>query len=236
MKEYLVNSMKKLHINLSDEKAEMFLKYYELLSSWNDKINLTSITEFKDVVIKHFVDSLSIVNIFDLNGQFSLVDVGSGAGFPGIPLKIVFPSLDVTLVDSLKKRVDFLNVVISELGLKNIRAVHARAEEFGNSNARESFDICVARAVSNLSVISEYCLPLVKVGGYFIPYKSKEYEEEIFNYEMAIEELGGAIDDVQLFYLPDTDIFRSLILIFKDESSPKKYPRRNGVPLKKPLK
>ena len=152
-------------------------------------------------------------------------------------MKIVFPALNVVLIDSLKKRVDFLNLVIKELGLKDIKAVHARAEEIGNDlRYRESFDVCVTRAVSNLSVISEYCLPLVKVGGCFVPYKSREYKEEIFEYEMAVEELGGAIDDVQEFYLPDTDIFRSLVLIFKDEETPKKYPRRNGIPLKKPLR
>lgn len=236
MKEYLIENAKKLHINLTDEKCDLFLKYYDLLVSWNEKVNLTSITDYKDVVIKHFIDSLSIVNIIDPNGYESLVDIGTGAGFPGIPIKIAFPALDVVLVDSLNKRVDFLNMVIKELGLKGIRAVHTRAEELGhNSSYRESFDLCVTRAVSNLSVISEYCLPLVKVGGYFIPYKSKEYEDEIFKYEMAVEELGGAIDDVALFNLPDTDIFRSLILIFKDDNTPAKYPRRSGMPLKKPL-
>lgn len=236
MNDFLVNYIKKLHINLNDNKVNQFLRYYELLIEWNDKINLTSITEFEDVVIKHFADSLSIVNIIDINGEMSLVDIGTGAGFPGIPLKIAFPSLKVVLVDSLDKRVKFLNHVIKELGLKDIEAIHDRAEEFGNSKYREKFDICVTRAVSNLSVISEYCLPLVKIGGYFIPYKSKEVKNEISEYEMAIEELGGAIDDVAMFELPDTDIMRSLILIYKDINTPKKYPRRNGIPQKKPLR
>lgn len=236
MKDFLIDYLKKMHINLNDKKADQFIRYYELLIEWNNKINLTSITEFEEVVIKHFADSLSIVNILDMNGEMSLVDVGSGAGFPGIPLKITFPSLKVVLVDSLDKRVKFLNHVIKELGLSDIEAVHSRAEEFGNSKYREKFDICVTRAVSNLSVISEYCLPLVKVGGYFIPYKSKEVKNEISEYEIAIEKLGGAIDDVSIFELPDTDIFRSLILIYKDNNTPKKYPRRNGVPQKKPLK
>lgn len=236
MIDYLRDYAKKLHMNLSDEKCEMFIRYYNMLVEWNSKINLTAITDYKEVVIKHFIDSLSIVNIVDINGPNSLVDVGTGAGFPGIPLKIVFPSLEVILVDSLDKRVKFLNHVIRELGLKNIKAIHARAEEFGHTKYREKFDFCVTRAVSNLSVISEYCLPLVKIGGYFIPYKSREVKQEIEDYEIAIEELGGVIDDVSIFELPDTDITRSLILIYKDVETDKKYPRRNGLPQKKPLR
>lgn len=236
MIDYLRDYAKKIHINLSDEKCEMFIKYYNILIEWNCKMNLTAITEYKDVVVKHFIDSLSIVNIIDINGDNSLVDVGTGAGFPGIPLKIAFPSLKVVLVDSLDKRIKFLNHVIDELGLKNIKAIHARAEEFGHTKYRESFDFCVTRAVSNLSVISEYCLPLVKPGGYFIPYKSKEVRNEIEEYEIAIEELGGVIDDVSIFDLPDTDIMRSLILIYKDVRTDGRYPRRNGIPEKKPLR
>lgn len=236
MIDYLRDYAKKLHMNLSDEKCEMFIRYYNMLVEWNSKINLTAITDYKEVVIKHFIDSLSIVNIVDINGPNSLVDVGTGAGFPGIPLKIVFPSLEVVLVDSLDKRVKFLNHVIRELGLKNIKAIHARAEEFGHTKYREKFDFCVTRAVSNLSVISEYCLPLVKIGGYFIPYKGREVKQEIEDYEIAIEELGGVIDDVSIFELPDTDITRSLILIYKDVETDKKYPRRNGLPQKKPLR
>lgn len=235
MKSYIHDSVKKLHINLNETKCEQFLNYYNLLVEWNKKINLTSITEFEDVVLKHFVDSLSIVNIADMNGDISLVDIGTGAGFPGIPLKIAFPNLKVVLVDSLDKRVDFLKRVICELDLTNINAVHARAEEYGNSNNREKFDMCVTRAVSNLSVISEYCLPLVKIGGYFIPYKSKNVEQEISKYEIAVEEFGGVIDDVATFTLPDSDLERSLILICKDRETPKKYPRRNGIPNKKPI-
>ena len=236
MIDFLREYAKKLHINLSDEKCEQFTSYYNMLTDWNSKINLTAITDYEDVVVKHFIDSLSIVNIIDINGPSSLVDIGTGAGFPGIPLKIVFPSLEVVLVDSLDKRVKFLNHVIKELGLRNIKAIHARAEEFGHTKYREQFDFCVTRAVSNLSVISEYCLPLVKIGGYFIPYKGREVKQEIEDYEIAIEELGGVIDDVSIFELPDTDITRSLILIYKDVETGKKYPRRNGVPQKKPLR
>ncbi len=236
MKDYLIEQFMKIHINLNDKKVNQFIDYYKLLIEWNSKINLTSITDFKEVVIKHFIDSLSIVNIIDLNGEYSLVDVGTGAGFPGIPLKIVYPSLKVVLIDSLDKRIKFLNTVIDSLGLKDIKAIHTRAEDFGNSKYRESFDISVTRAVANLAVISEYCLPLVNIGGYFIPYKSGNIKEELYDSEIAIEELGGSVDDVCMFNLPDTDIERSLIKIFKDDNTPKKYPRRNGVPLKKPLR
>ena len=236
MEQFLIDYAKKLHINLNDIKCKQLIQYYKLLIEWNEKINLTSITDYKDVVVKHFIDSLSIVNSMDMNAEYSLIDIGTGAGFPGIPLKIVFPMLDVVLVDSLDKRVKFLNIVIKELGLKNIKAVHARAEEFGHSNYRETFDICVTRAVANLAVISEYCLPLVSVGGYFVAYKSADIKNEIFDSEIAIEELGGAIEDVDIFTLPDTDIERSLIRIYKDFETPDKYPRRNGVPLKKPIR
>ena len=236
MEQFLIDYAKKLHINLNDIKCKQLIQYYKLLIEWNEKINLTSITDYKDVVVKHFIDSLSIVNSIDMNAEYSLIDIGTGAGFPGIPLKIVFPMLDVVLVDSLDKRVKFLNIVIKELGLKNIKAVHARAEEFGHSNYRETFDICVTRAVANLAVVSEYCLPLVSVGGYFVAYKSADIKDEIFDSEIAIEELGGAIEDVDIFTLPDTDIERSLIRIYKDFETPDKYPRRNGVPLKKPIR
>ncbi len=236
MEQFLIDYAKKLHINLNDIKCKQLIQYYKLLIEWNEKINLTSITDYKDVVVKHFIDSLSIVNSMDMNAEYSLIDIGTGAGFPGIPLKIVFPMLDVVLVDSLDKRVKFLNIVIKELGLKNIKAVHARAEEFGHSNYRETFDICVTRAVANLAVVSEYCLPLVSVGGYFVAYKSADIKDEIFDSEIAIEELGGAIEDVDIFTLPDTDIERSLIRIYKDFETPDKYPRRNGVPLKKPIR
>lgn len=236
MEQFLIDYAKKLHINLNDIKCKQLIQYYKLLIEWNEKINLTSITDYKDVVVKHFIDSLSIVNSMDMNAEYSLIDIGTGAGFPGIPLKIVFPMLDVVLVDSLDKRVKFLNIVIKELGLKNIKAVHARAEEFGHSNYRETFDICVTRAVANLAVVSEYCLPLVSVGGYFVAYKSADIKNEIFDSEIAIEELGGAIEDVDIFTLPDTDIERSLIRIYKDFETPDKYPRRNGVPLKKPIR
>ncbi len=235
MKNYIKEQVSKLHINLSDEKCEKFVKFYNMLIEYNNKCNLTSITDFEEVVLKHFVDSLSIVNILDMSAECTVVDVGTGGGFPGIPLKIAFPSIKLTMIDSLDKRITFLNNVIKELSLTNTCAIHTRAEEYGHTRARNSFDVCVTRAVSNLSVISEYCLPLVKPGGCFIAYKSNTIEEEIDKYEIAVEELGGAIDDVAIFELPDSDIKRSLCLIYKDGDTPKKYPRRNGIPLKRPL-
>lgn len=235
MKNYIKEQVSKLHINLSDKKCEQFVQFYNMLIEYNSKCNLTSITDFEDVVLKHFVDSLSIVNIIDMNSECTVVDVGTGGGFPGIPLKIAFPTIKLTMIDSLDKRITFLNNAIKELSLFNTCAIHTRAEEYGHTKARDSFDICVTRAVSNLSVISEYCLPLVKPGGCFIPYKSGAIKEEIDKYEIAVEELGGVIDDVAIFELPDSDIMRSLCLIYKDGDTPKKYPRKNGIPLKRPL-
>ena len=236
MRDYLIDCFKQLHINLNDKKTDQFIDFYNMLIDWNKKINLTSITEYKDVVNKHFVDSVSLVNAFDINGDYSLVDVGTGAGFPGIPIKIAFPSLEVVLIDSLDKRIKFLNEVIKELGLNKITAIHTRAEEFGNTKYREYFDIAVTRAVADLAVISEYCIPLVKIGGYFFPYKSGNIKDELYNSEIAIEEFGGSIDDVFEFNLPNTDIERCIIKIFKDDNTPKKYPRRNGIPSKKPIR
>ncbi len=235
MKDYIKKQVKNLHINLKDEQCEKLLKYYQMLIEYNSKCNLTAITEFEEVILKHFVDSLSIVYIYDMNTEDSVIDIGTGAGFPGIPLKIAFPRLKMTLVDSLDKRVSFLKSVIEELSLYDCEAIHARAEEFGHGKKRASYDLCVTRAVSNLSVISEYCLPLVRTGGYFIPYKGSSVQKEISNHEIAVEELGGTIDDVVIYNLPDSDITRSLILIYKDSDTPKKYPRRNGIPAKRPL-
>ena len=231
----LENGCAELGIELAQQQKDQYIQYYEYLIEKNKVMNLTGITEFQEVLTKHFLDSLSCVKAVDMTKVKTIIDIGTGAGFPGIPLKIAFPRLEMTLVDSLDKRVSFLNNVIKELSLDNCKAIHIRAEEYGHSKARESFDLCVTRAVSNLSVISEYCLPLVKPGGYFIPYKGSSVKEEISEYEIAVEELGGAIDDVAIYELPDSDIARSLILIYKDRDTPKKYPRRNGIPTKRPI-
>jgi 16S rRNA (guanine527-N7)-methyltransferase len=234
-----IQDLEELPISLSDDQLKQFMAYYELLVEYNRVMNLTAITEFDDVMKKHFVDSLSIVKVFgnDVIGDVSLIDVGTGAGFPGIPLKIAFPSLKVTLLDSLNKRVNFLQTVIDELGLTNIEAIHGRAEDFAKKGQlREKYDFCVSRAVANLSTLSEYCLPYVKVGGFFIPYKSEKIEEEKTAAEHAVSILGGKIERQVEFTLPSSDIYRNLLVICKIKETPGKYPRKAGTAAKEPLK
>lgn len=223
-----------LHILLSDAQFDQFFTYYEMLIEKNKVMNLTAITKFDEVIKKHFIDSLSLVKVFDLSGELSLLDVGTGAGFPGIPLKIAFPHLRVTLLDSLQKRVGFLNEVIEELSLDNVEALHGRAEDFAKPGLlRECFDLCVSRAVANLSTLSEYCLPYVKVGGSFISYKTDAGEME--QAKRAIEILGGDLREQKAFTLPDSDIHRNLIVIEKCRPTPNQYPRKAGTANKKPL-
>ncbi|MCI8324025.1 MAG: 16S rRNA (guanine(527)-N(7))-methyltransferase RsmG [Lachnospiraceae bacterium] len=232
-----------LHISLSDVQLDQFLTYYEMLVEKNKVMNLTAITEFDEVMKKHFVDSLSLVKVCDLSGSFSVIDVGTGAGFPGIPLKIAFPYLKLTLLDSLNKRVGFLQEVIEKLGLQNAEAVHGRAEDFAKpGKLRESYDLCVSRAVANLSVLSEYCLPYVKVGGKFISYKSDKINiesegnrTEIEEAEHAISVLGGKLAEQKEFMLPSSDIYRNLVVIEKNRPTPKQYPRKAGTASKKPI-
>ena len=229
-----------LHITLSDSQVEQFLTYYEMLIEKNQVMNLTAITDFGEVLKKHFVDSLSLVKACDLDyaeKEISLIDVGTGAGFPGIPLKIAFPKLKVTLMDSLNKRVDFLNEVIDTLELDGIDAIHGRAEDYAKPDRlREKYDLCVSRAVANLSILSEYCLPYVKVGGKFISYKSEKVAEELKEAENAISILGGKIEEQIAFTLPDSDIYRNLVVIDKISDTPLKFPRMAGAASKKPLK
>lgn len=229
-------------ISLGKEQAEQFYRYYELLVEWNQVMNLTAITEEQDVVTKHFTDSLSLAKVFGDLGQesgasLSLIDVGTGAGFPGIPLKIAFPKLKVTLLDSLNKRVKFLTEVCGQLGLENVSAVHGRAEDFGRDpQHREQYDLCVSRAVANLASLSEYCMPFVRVGGYFVPYKSGEIEEELKLGAKAVQILGGEVECVEKFMLPGAEASRSLIKIRKVKAISKRYPRKAGLPAKEPLK
>lgn len=234
--EILKNKIGQLGISLNEDQASRFLKYYELLIEWNSKMNLTGIVDYEEVVVKHFVDSLSLVNAVCLEKTESLIDIGTGAGFPGIPLKIAFPHLRVVLLDSLNKRIKFLDQVILELGLKEIKTIHGRAEDYSrNKEYRDQFDLCVSRAVANLSTLSEYCLPYVKPGGKFVSYKTNNIEEEIESSKNAIFLLGGKAEEQKIFDLPDTDISRNLVVIKKIKNTPGKYPRKTGVPAKEPI-
>ena len=236
--DYFKKNLLSFNINLDEYQISQFLKYYDILIEWNSFINLTAITEFNDVLNKHFIDSLSLIkaipNLKEKN--YSVIDVGTGAGFPGIPLKIVFPDLKITLLDSLNKRVQFLNEVINVLDLKDIVAVHGRAENFARQkDKREAYDLCVSRAVANLSTLSEYCLPFVKKDGLFISYKSERVKEEYEKAKLAIKILGGKLINQIDFFLPDSDIYRNLVVIKKEKLTPAKFPRKAGVPSKEPI-
>lgn len=224
-----------IKIVFDDKQLNKFYDYMNLLLQWNEKINLTAITEPEDVILKHFIDSLTINKYIEENK--SVVDVGTGAGFPGIPLKIYRPDIKVTLVDSLNKRINFLDNVISNLELNNICTVHSRIEDFGKDKKyRESFDYVTARAVANLSVLSEYLIPLAKSNGKCICMKGNDIGEELSNSKNAIDILGGKIEMVDEFYLPKSDISRNIIVIDKIKNTPNKYPRKAGIPVKEPLK
>lgn len=231
-----LKSLEKLNIHLNEKQVYQFMKYYEMLIETNKVMNLTAITDFDEVIDKHFVDSLALIQAIDLNKELKVIDIGTGAGFPGIPLKIAFPELDILLLDSLNKRIHFLNQVISELGLENIQTIHGRAEDFGkNPLYREKFDLCVSRAVANLSTLSEYCVPFVKVDGYFISYKSGKVQEELDASRHAVDILGGKVEKCLNYALADTDMERSLVVIHKLKPTKKAYPRKAGKPSKEPL-
>lgn len=254
---YKLNSFKKdldeLNILLTENQLCQFINYYELLVEWNQVMNLTAITDFDEVLKKHFIDSLSLIKAYSVNSKMnseispelcssilqsdiSIIDVGTGAGFPGVPLKIAFPELKITLLDSLNKRINFLNTVIEELGLEDIETIHGRAEDFSKKGMlREKFDLCVSRAVANLSTLSEYCLPYVKVGGKFISYKSEKITEEIVSAKKAVSVLGGKIENQIEFTIPNSDIYRNLVVINKSKKTPEKYPRKAGTPAKSPI-
>lgn len=233
---------------LGEKETVCFNKYYEMLIEKNKLMNLTAITDYDDVLVKHFVDSLLIYKTTDkldiLNNDESidfnrvkLIDVGTGAGFPGIPLKICNPDMTVHLLDSLNKRIGFLNEVIDALDLKNTDAIHGRSEDFGRDKEfREQYDIAVSRAVADLSVLSEYCIPFVKVGGYFVSYKGDNASEEIKTAEKAVKLLGGEVSDILKVPLPGADAVRTFVMIKKVRSTPGKYPRKAGTPAKTPLR
>lgn len=227
---------RQLGISLTEEQTEQFMLYYEKLIEVNQVMNLTAITEFEDVMRKHFLDSLTLVKAVDIKNVKRVLDLGTGAGFPGIPLKIAFPDTEFVLLDSLNKRVKFLYDIIELCRLKKIQAVHGRAEELaGKKEYRESFDLCVSRAVANLSSLSEYCLPYVEKGGLFVSYKSGNIQEELEAAGYAIQILGGRIKDTVKFKLPGSDMDRSLVVIEKIRETPARYPRRAGIPSREPL-
>lgn len=232
---FMRKALEQAEISLSQDQEEKLHVYYERLIETNRVMNLTSITQFDQVVRKHFIDSLILMKYMNL-ANCTLLDVGTGAGFPGIPLKIACPDLKVVLLDSLNKRVQFLQKVIQELSLEHVQAIHGRAEDLGKRlEYREQFDICVSRAVANLASLAEYCLPFVKKNGFFISYKSGEVQEELDDAKYAIEVLGGKKERTETFFLPGSDIGRSLIFIHKENLTPKKYPRKAGTPAKEPL-
>lgn len=226
--------LEKMQIKFSEEQYNQFYKYMNLLMEWNKKINLTAIIEPKEIILKHFVDSLTIAKYIEENKK--VADVGTGAGFPGIPLKIYRKDLKITLIDSLNKRLNFLNEVISELELKEITTVHGRAEELGqNKEYRERFDIVTSRAVANLSTLSEYLIPFIKKDGKCIYMKTLEVDEELQKAKKAINILGGKTIKIDKFYLPESEIGRSIVVIEKEKQTPIKYPRKPGTPSKEPL-
>ena len=230
------NLCTKNNITLSDQQITQFQKYYELLIEWNEKINLTAITDFHEVCLKHFYDSIALVHYLEFKESDFVLDIGTGAGFPGIPLKILFPNTRFVLADSLNKRLTFLDEVIQKLELEKIELVHGRAEDLGHdSDYREQFDYCVSRAVANLSTLSELCLPFVKVGGQFISYKSEHVKDEINQADHALAVLNGKIDRQEDYTLPDSDFFRSILFIRKEDGCPNQYPRKAGKPNKNPL-
>ena len=230
----LKQKLNEFNIEISDYQLEKFNRYMKLLLEWNEKVNLTAIVEPDEVKIKHFLDSLTVLKY--IKNEDKVIDIGTGAGFPGIPLKIMEPDTKITLLDSLNKRINFLNIVIEELGLKNIEAIHGRAEEFArNKLYREKYDVAVSRAVANLSTLTEYMLPFVKVGGRCICMKGANVKEELDKAKNAIQELGGKIEKIDNFSLSNNDNGRNIIIIKKVKETKSKYPRKAGIPSKEPL-
>jgi len=234
--DYFKNSLKELNIELDEVQIEKFIKYYEMLIEKNKVMNLTAITEPLEVISKHFLDSLSIVKVIDVNSINKVIDIGTGAGFPGIPLKIAFPHLNIILLDSLSKRIKFLDEVIEALELKDIKGIHGRSEELAqNKEYREKFDLVVSRAVANLATLSEFCIPFAKKNGFFISYKGPKCLEEVEISKGAVDKLGGKVDKIVEFFLDNGEQCRNFVKIEKIKETPKKYPRKAGTPLKEPL-
>ncbi|WP_277679793.1 16S rRNA (guanine(527)-N(7))-methyltransferase RsmG [Gracilibacillus dipsosauri] len=235
-KEQFRNSLQEKGIHVSDEQMEQFDTYYRVLVEWNEKMNLTAITDEEEVYLKHFYDSITAAFYFDFDKELNICDVGAGAGFPSLPIKIAFPNINVTIVDSLKKRITFLDHLKEQLGLQNVQFIHDRAETFGkNKLYRESFDVVTARAVARMAVLSELCLPLVKVNGIFLALKGSNFKEEERDSRKAVQVLGGVWKQVHTFHLPEEESERSIVIIEKKKATPKGYPRKPGVPNKNPI-
>jgi len=236
MKQYFKSLLIESDISLTDMQIDQFLLYMDLLIEWNNKFNLTAITEPKEIITKHFIDCLLLAKHSNIKEDASIIDIGTGAGFPGIPLKIFYKDLKVTLLDSLNKRITFLDEVVNQLNLTDVELIHGRAEDFGqDEDYRESFDYTLSRAVAELNVLSEYSLPFLKIGGRFVSMKSKKTNEEIENAKNAIEILGGSLESIKEFTIPNSNMSRSLVSILKISNTPSKYPRKSGKPTKKPL-
>lgn len=231
-----ITELKHHGIDLSNRQLTQFQIYYKQLIEWNKRMNLTAITEEQQVYYKHFFDSLSLSFFLSLEGELSLADIGSGAGFPGIPLAILNPNVKVTIIDALNKRIRFLEHLIDQLQCANVRCIHGRAEDIGQDNTfRETFDIVTARAVARLQILNEFCLPLVKVGGVFVAMKAADADTEVNEAKNSLHILGGKISTINQFQLPYEQASRKIIIISKTRSTPKKYPRKSGVPAKQPL-
>ena len=236
----LEQGLQELNITLDDIAKDRLIRFYEMLVEKNKVMNLTAITEFEEVIVKHFLDSLALVKVISknkLNKDISIIDIGTGAGFPGIPLKIAFPDIKITLLDSLNKRIGFLKEVCEELKLDNVEFIHGRSEDYGrNPVYREKYDLCVSRAVANLATLSELCISFVAVGGSFVSYKAGDCGEEIKESSKAVDKMGGSINDIIEYVVPTSDISRVLLKIDKVRSTPKAYPRKAGTPAKDPIK
>ncbi|MGI6685420.1 MAG: 16S rRNA (guanine(527)-N(7))-methyltransferase RsmG [Bacillota bacterium] len=234
--DYLSQGLREIELNISQEQLTQCLKYHDLLLEWNQKINLTSIEDDQEIAIKHFIDSLICLKHITMSNEDKIIDVGTGAGFPGLPIKILMPGIKLGLLDSLEKRCRFLENIVSALELNQVDVIHGRAEDLGKDPAyREQFSFVTARAVTALPVLAEYCLPFVKIGGYFLALKGPEIDEEVNKGEKAVQTMGGRIQEIKFYQLPLLGDARSLIIIKKVISTPDKYPRKTGVPTKKPI-
>ncbi len=234
--EQILEAFSDFGLDITAEQAAQYTAYYNLLISWNQRMNLTAITEFQQVLRKHFLDSVSLAKVLDLSQTETLIDVGTGAGFPGVPLKILSPKLKITLVDSVDKRLRFLREVVDELGLQDVELIHGRAEELGRKESfRDGFDLCVSRAVANMSTLCEYCLPFVKTGGIFAAYKTGNNAGEILDSAQAIMELGGELEREEKIPIPRSSTAHRIFFIRKITPTPEKYPRKVGIPAKRPI-